>query len=380
MARIEVNPNILRWALERADLKIDDVENQFKKIHAWLVAEAFPTLTQLRSFASKTKTPLGYFFLKEPPQIEFPIPMFRTVGDKKPTRPSPDLFDTVCAMQRRQDWMHDYLVEEGEKPLSFVGSVTVNSNVKEVANQIRDSLGLRPGWANDCDNWMAASRLLRDSVDNAGILVMRSGVVGTNNWRPLNVEEFRGFVLIDEYTPLIFINGVDFPNAQQFTVAHELAHVWLGFGSAFNLLRLEPYNDYREEYCNKVAAEFLAPEDEFRTAWASIDNARDKFAALSVRFKISQVVAARRARGVNLISQNKYFEFYNAHRAEWLQLQDEREEKRKKNKQKSGNFYNTQGVRIGKRFGGAIYHAAKAGRVTYLEAYRLTGLRGATFD
>src|SRR5437016_5811017 len=115
MTRIEVNPDILKWALERADLKIDDVEKQFEKIHAWLLEEAFPTLTQLRNFAHKTRTPLGYFFLKDPPKIEFPIPMFRTVGDKKPVKPSPDLFDTVYAMQRRQDWMHDYLIEEGEK-------------------------------------------------------------------------------------------------------------------------------------------------------------------------------------------------------------------------------------------------------------------------
>ena len=39
------------------------------------------------------------------------------------------------------------------------------------------------------------------------MMVVINGVVGNNNTRKLDPEEFRGFVLCDSYAPLIFING-----------------------------------------------------------------------------------------------------------------------------------------------------------------------------
>ena len=45
-----------------------------------------------------------------------------------------------------------------------------------------------------------------------------------------------------------------------------------------------------------------------------------------------------------------------------------------------GNFYASQKYKIGERFGEAVICAAREGSILYSEAYRLTGLRGKTFD
>ena len=272
--------------------------------------------------------------------------------------------------------MRDYLIEEREDVLPFVGSVDTNADIVVVTESIRKILGLSIDWAQKYDWWAQASTALREAVDNAGILVTRNGVVGNNNWRKLNIEEFRGFVLIDQYAPVVFINGADYEGAQLFTIAHELAHVWLGSGSAFNLLNLQPFDNVGEKFCDMVAAEFLVPQKELRSMWREAEGSENPFVYLSRKFKVSPIVVARRTLDLGFIGRDRFFEFYNQYKDE----QDERLEQRRKAKKRGGNFYNTQNVRIGKRFARAIFYAAKEGRVLYRDAFRLTGLYGNTFD
>jgi Zn-dependent peptidase ImmA (M78 family) len=73
-----------------------------------------------------------------------------------------------------------------------------------------------------------------------------------NNTRKLDPEEFRGFVLSDRYAPLIFVNGADFKSAQMFTLAHELAHLWLGRDGVFDLQDLQPGNSDVERFCTQL--------------------------------------------------------------------------------------------------------------------------------
>ncbi|MPN34693.1 hypothetical protein SDC9_182187 [bioreactor metagenome] len=114
--------------------------------------------------------------------------------------------------------------------------------------------------------------MLFQKVEDIGINLMVNGVVGNNTHRKLDVNEFRGFVLIDEYVPLIFINGADGKAAQMFTLAHELAHIWFGVSAAFDLRHLQPANNDIENACNKVAAEFLVPEIELHEIWPKVKN------------------------------------------------------------------------------------------------------------
>jgi hypothetical protein len=45
-----------------------------------------------------------------------------------------------------------------------------------------------------------------------------------------------------------------------------------------------------------------------------------------------------------------------------------------------GNFWLTQNVRLGRRFGEAVVTAVREGRLSYTEAYDLTRLYGDTFN
>jgi Zn-dependent peptidase ImmA (M78 family) len=275
-------------------------------------------------------------------------------------------------MQRRQDWMRDYLLDAGAEPLKFIGSVTLGSSAFDAARRIREALGLVAGWAEEHSTWTAALLGLRRNAEAAGILVMINGVVGNNVYRKLEPKEFRGFVLCDRYAPLVFLNGSDYKAAQMFTLAHELVHLWLGREGVFDLPELQPSDSDIERFCNRVAAEVLIPEQELRDGWPRQSHQTEPYQVLARQFKVSPVVAARRAFDLGLIGRAEYARFY----------QEYEEDERRKTSVKSsgGDFYATQDVRIGRRFGSAVVQAAKEGKLLYRDAYRLTGLSGQTFD
>ncbi|MDZ7306407.1 MAG: ImmA/IrrE family metallo-endopeptidase, partial [candidate division KSB1 bacterium] len=282
---------------------------------------------------------------------------------------SPELVDTVHLMLRCQAWFREQLVEEGWEPLRFVRSAKLTASPEEVARQMKEVLGLGPTWIADHRNWTDALKALIDKIDQAGILVAVSGIVGNNTHRILKVDEFRGFVLVDEYAPLVFVNGADAKAAQMFTLAHELAHIWFGQSAAFDLRDLEPAPDKIEQTCNRVAAEFLVPAALLRRFWPSVHKTSNRFQVIAEQFRVSEIVAARRALELSLITKEEFLRFYLA--------QTKRE---RRSQQGGGDFYATQNLRIGRRFGEAVVRAAREGRLLYREAYRLIGLHGQSFD
>jgi Zn-dependent peptidase ImmA (M78 family) len=370
--RVSIKRELFQWAQERSRLSVDALSEKFPKYPQWLTGDAEPTMKQLEKFAAHTFTPLGYFFLAEPPEERLPIPDFRTVTDRRISRPSPHLLDTIYAVQLRQEWMRGFLIEQGEPPLAFIGSRTLLDTPEGVAADIRHTLALEARWSRSLDTWEEALRTLIQKIEGVGVLVMINGVVENNTHRPLDVEEFRGFVLSDSHAPVIFINGTDAKAAQMFTLVHELAHLWLGQGGISDFKELLPSENAVEIFCNKVAAEFLVPAGEMRQAWQEVRGVEKPFERLARLFKVSPVVAARRVLDLELISRTRYFAFYKEYR--------EAAAERRARGVAGGNFYLTLGSRLGRRFPAAVYSAAKEGRLPYRDAYQLTGLSSSTYD
>ena len=369
MTRVEISETILRWALERSG-NPTAVEEKIPKLSEWLSGESRPTLRQLEKLARATSTPLGFLFLAEPPEERLSIRHFRTLGDEPMQRPSPDLLESVQSMERRQAWMREYLIEQGQEPLAFIGSAQVSVEAEPLAREMRSMLGLAEGWTAQQPSWTHALRQLQRKMDDLGILVVVNGIVGNNTHRKLDVSEFRGFVLVDEYAPLVFVNGADGKAAQMFTLAHELAHVWFGSSAAFDLRQLQPADDDTERACNRVAAEFLVPAADLHSIWPSVGKGPDRFQAIARRFKVSVLVAARRALDLTLISKSEFLDFYDNYQ----------QAERRVTPSDGGDFYASQNLRVGRRFAEAVLHAVREAKLLYREAYHLTGLYGTSFE
>jgi len=242
--------------------------------------------------------------------------------------------------------MREYLIEQGHEPLSFIGEASLDDEPASIARKIRRTLGIDGNWAKQQTSWNAALRVLESKIEDAGILVMVNGVVGNNTHRKLEPDEFRGFVLADNYAPLLFVNGTDGKAAQMFTLAHELAHLWLGRSAAFDLRDLQPADDAYEQACNRIAAEFLVPSTLLTTLWPDIAAHKDAVQHIARQFKVSEIVAARRFFDLGLIGRDTFFNFYR----EWQQS----EYTKNSSPRGRGDYYMNQNLRIGRRFGEAL--------------------------
>lgn len=365
MNRVTVKPEMLRWACKRAGQSAARLRGRFPKLELWESREASPTLKQLESFAKATHTPVGYLFLQEPPVERVPIPDFRTVDNEHLERPSPDLLDTVYICQQRQEWYRDFARSVGEKPLPFVGSVRVTGDVERTAALIRHAIGFDVDERRRIPTWTDALRRFIEQADALGVLVMVSGVVGSNNRRKLDPQEFRGFALADDLAPLVFINGADTKAAQMFTLAHELAHIWLG-QSALSDAQASLVPEHQvERWCNQVAAELLVPLLVLRAEYDRRADLRTETERLARRFKVSTLVILRRMHDTGGLTREQLWEAYEA----------ELERLRNIPKGSGGDFYLTLGARVSKRFARSLLVSTLEGRSSFTEAFRLLGFK-----
>lgn len=364
MMPVNIKSSLLSWARERAGKDLYSLERSFPKLADWESGRVKPTLKQIERFAKATYTPVGYLFLEEPPEEKIPIPDFRTVQNEFTVRPSSNLLDTLYVCQQRQEWYHDYARSMGEEPLSFVGAASIKDDVVIIAARMRQFIGFDINERKRMPTWTDALRKFIDQVDSIGIMVMCSGVVMNNNHRHLNPEEFRGFAMADPLAPLVFLNGADTKAAQMFTLAHEIAHIWLG-QSAVSDVQASWISDHRvERWCNKVAAEFLVPLDLIKHDFEKDADLQDELNRLTRRFKVSTLVILRRLYDAGGITLDEFQQIYRQELARLISIVA---------KGGGGNFYLTQAARVSKRFARALIANTLEGQTLHRDAFRMLG-------
>lgn len=361
--RVAIRPALLRWARKREGIDIATLCRRFPKYGEWESGQTLPTLKQLERFATFVHTPVGTLFLPKPPAEPFPIPDFRTVRGAGVKKPSPNLRDMIYLCKKRQEWYREYSIMERDKPLPFIGVANLGDGVEGTAGSIRTALGLDMEARYHLREWRDALRQFIKKADGLGILVMVSGVVGNDSTRKLDPDEFRGFALSDELAPLVFINGRDTKAAQMFTLAHELAHLWLGESALSDCAANSVPQQQVEKWCNKVAAELLVPLVTLREEFTADERLEVEVKRLAQKFKVSTLVILRRIADAGGLTQDEFRKAYN------IELRRLKSFKHPG----GGDFYATQIARVGHRFAEAVVGMTLEGHTLYRDACRLLG-------
>lgn len=367
MIDVAISPEVFRWATDRAGLANDELAKRMnvkvEKVHDWEAGIALPTFRQTERLAEALRVPLGYLFLSQPPKMEIPISDFRTLPNKENLFISIDLQEVIYDAQRKSNWYKEWRIEEGMEPYEFVGKYSVDNTVDDVVQDLRRELDIPEGFVRGLHSWSEHLNQLINKVEDKGILVLQSGIVGNNTHRKLSVDEFRGFSIADNYAPLIFINSQDAITARIFTLVHELTHVWIGEGGISDPNYFKKGHPLKkiETFCNKIAAEFLIPGKLLEKQWNRKIGAIENTETLCRKFFVSQESVLQRAYNLGLVSDEDFTETL-------IYIQSNQ---KKIKKDGGGNYYRNLITRNSKRFTQDVLYAVRSNRLTYIAAARL---------
>jgi Zn-dependent peptidase ImmA (M78 family)/DNA-binding XRE family transcriptional regulator len=362
---------MISWAIERSRETPDIVARRIsvkpEKLISWERGDTRPSFRQAQELAKKLKIPFGYLYLSSPPAETLPLPDLRTMAGTPPRKPSPDFLDVLYDVFRKQEWYRQYLEEENAFPIPFVGKFKLDDDPNAVAADVRGTLGIDNKLRQECHSWEEFLKELVYRAEEARVLVLRSGIVLSNTHRKLDVEEFRGFAISDDLAPLIFINENDFKAAQIFTLAHELAHIWVGKSGVSNpnyMLRSKQQQNTIDQFCDRIAAEILIPNDDFLIRWNGFSSLDDNLDKLARHYRVSAFVVLRRAFEFDMIPDDTF-------RAKYQELLA----KSRKKKSGGGDYYSLVLSRNSAILTKSLILAASEGRLLPTEAAGLLNLK-----
>ncbi len=370
MTEALITPELLQWARVRSQYSLATLAEKCKvkleRLRDWEEGTKKPTFNQAQKLAKQLHIPFGFLFLSSPPKVKADLPDLRTLPEARPL--SNNFLDVYTSAKRKQEWYREHLKREGTEPIKL-GQFTLDHNPQSVAADMADFLGINKGFRKHSRNWESYLLKLARQAESKGIHVLRSGMVANDSTRILDVEEFRGFAINDDFAPLIFINGRDAKAAQIFTFAHEMAHLWLGQDGVSNPQMNHTPGLQIERFCDKVAAEFLVPFKEFEEYQPRSVPVEDHIKDLTSHFKVSSLVILRRAFDLSYMDRETFSQCY-AREIRFIKTRTLR-----KDDGSSGNFYPAFENRNGRNMTPAIVAAAISGRLLIRDAVQMLGVK-----
>lgn len=303
---LQLSRKMIDWVADQGGYTPTALAEQLMPKKKDMFLQGNVTKTVAEKLAKIGQIPFGYLFLDTPPATNKPkIPDLRQTIN--PTALSKDFIDTYNDVKYKIDWYKEYLEDFGiQFQLDFIGRFSLKDDFRLVAQDISKTINL------DIDSIL--HKVTKDSyfshacnlIEKKGILVFKNGIVKNNTKRTIDPNEFRGFCLIDEMAPCVFVNGTDSYSAQVFTLFHEVAHIWVGKAGVSNW----HFENKIESFCNKVAAEILMPHELFINKWTMELRLNDELltAAINVAsfFKVSLFAAAIKAHSLDLIDGDDF--------------------------------------------------------------------------
>ena len=312
-----------------------------------------PTFNQLEKISSLINIPVGLLALQQKISVDTQRLSFRTPNSAVVGKMSTELRDTIIEMQEKQSFLQEQIDDE----LGLASNQLQHTkDHMAIAETVRTKLKIPINHlAHSKDHPV---RYFRNEISNIGIFVFFNGKIKDNTHRPLSSDEFRGFSLKSTKAPIIFVNQKDSPNAQLFTLIHELVHLFIDDEGISTVGEQRDFDHVQTEaLVNRVTAEILVPKVLFEKE-TSLD-----VEELAKKYKVSRYVIARRLLDLGKIDKPAYDNIVGSLKST----------AKPRKKADGGNYNNNLVFRVDDTFFRFVHNAIMQDRVSYTEAFRLVG-------
>ena len=306
--KIDVQPDVLKWAIESSGWKKDNIGKELKiqpvQIDAWLQGKDTPSLSQLEHLAEILKRPLVAFFLPKPPE-ERPMPHDFRMLQGKSAGFSPAAYQAF----RKARWLQassKELAENLEQDITpNIEHADLTKSPSSIANRERQNSGINVAEQVAWKDPSQAFRTWKKMIETKNIMVFQVSI-------PL--EDARGFSLIDMKPYSIVLSKKEpLPEARIFTLLHEYGHILLKESGICNQTGdIEPTTrDAKvESWCNEFAANFLMPKDIVEKELNAVPKSEMKnmgtITRISRRYTVSKLAFAVTMKKMGYLNKSDY--------------------------------------------------------------------------
>lgn len=352
MTKIEINPQIFKWARQELNLSYTAIAENLKRgedeIEKWESGEDCPTYAQLEKLAYKIfQIPIATFFLSEPPDDISIKRNFRSLPDYLLELTSYRSLLAIKKAEFLRTVLFDIYVSNPSSTSRFK-DITVNDedDPSVLAAKIRSELGISLSRQKTFKSKYDAFNYYRESIEEFGIFTFQ-----------LKLEGDRAFCIDDDEFPIIVVNSGDAISSKIFSLFHELVHIILNSNSILKDYSTDFYKTNKTEvYCNKVTSEVLIPTSELLSHQELTSNdfrwTENSIKKISNDFAVSREVILRKLLDLGFATEAQYRELKQKWDSEFL------------NRDGGGNYYANKISALGRNFILKILDTYSKGRIT----------------
>lgn len=384
-----INHKVIEWARTKVGFSLSDAAEKLsltntktktaiQKLADYESGKETPSQSVLKKMEIVYKKPLITFYLKYIPEPTNAGEDFRTLPETVPIQENFLIETLVSDIVSRQSIIKSVLEDQDEiKKIDFIGSLDIDMSIKNAAKVIIKKLNIDINKFRAAKTKADAFNYFREILHQNDVFVLLKGNLNSFHTN-ISVENFRGFVLADDYVPFIVINNNDSKTAWTFTLLHEVVHLFIGktgiIGPIDSTVKTEVF-------CNNVASEILLEEQAFENLLFSHDfeKLKNEIADYSKIYNISHSHLAYRLFKSGEIDLDTWSELSQFYKNQWFDFK-KRERQKFANSDGGPNYYVLKKNNVGKALIQTTKRMLDTGALTPVKASQILGVRPLKID